>query len=116
MGPPILRNAPRDLCPGLGTRILDSLPVSEECPQLVRKKTALPSMACSEMVHGIRKIKENKIQTDISEENRASVRTALQQEVKLNSQICFQSIGGFSAAGTFKEKKTGLGRGFTVSM
>lgn len=99
--------------PGLDTRVLDSLPVPEESPQLVRKKTAPPSKACSEMVYGICKIKENRIQTDISEENRASVRTALQQEVKFNSQTCFQSVGGFSAAGALKEKKNWIKKGLS---
>lgn len=65
------------------------------------------------MVHGIRKIKENKIQTDISKENWASVRTALRQEVKFNSQTCFQSVGGFSAAGALQEKENWIKKGLS---
>lgn len=76
--PLMLRDTTRDLCPGLDTWTLDSLPVPEELPQLV--KTQLhPAVTCSETVNNILKIKGKKTQAYILEENWASIKTELQQ-------------------------------------
>ena len=75
-------------------------------------------MACSEPVNKILKIKENKIQAYISEENPASERAALQRgsgtEQVYSDLLPASRI--FSRRGIQKEKKKPSVRGFTVSI